>query len=553
MINKQGRIGWMKKMLIVLVIGVLAVLAWPTIQQYLPGSGSDDRRVSGETQRATGNPGTSMGDMGADTNTRSGGSYGTVKRGGISVKVSGSGKVAAEDTRQVYNEAEGRVKNVDVKVGDTVQEGQILVQLASDDIENEIASLNRTLFDAQIALSEVRDSGSATSIYSPAAGRVKMMKAEVDDDVSTLMKQYSYLCVISRDGKMKVDFVPAPGVTFHAGDKVHVWIKSQAVEGTVSQAAGLTGGNISVTVPDDSYDVGEPAVVSTLLGEKLGEGTLAVNMPIPVTGIGGTISSIAYEENDTVGSGYKLFGLSGRTPSADLQKAILAYDEAWTNMTNAQKKQDNLLIRSPLTGVVTAVDAQVGAKLEEGSPAFTVQNTDSYKVTAAVDELYITQIVPGQSVTVELDAYPNRKFTATVDRISGVGTVEGGVATYDVTVTLDPNQGAEFMDGMTANIEVATIDKSSVLLAPVEAISTSNGQNYVTLASGVQQTVTTGESDGTNIEILSGVSEGDQVLLTRSAATNNVGTYSGASGSPGGNAQSRQNRSGAIMMPPGGF
>lgn len=552
MINKQGRIGWMKKVLIVVVIAVLAVLAWPTIQQYLPGSGGDDRMVSSEIQRTSGN--TSMGDTGTDTNARSGASYGTIRRGNISVKVSGSGKVAAEDTRQVYNEAEGRVENVDVKIGDTVQEGQILVQLASDDIENEIASLNRTLFDAQIALGEVRDSGSATSIYSPSAGRVKMMKAEVDDDVATLMKQYSYLCVISRDGKMKVDFVPTPGVTFQAGDKVHVWIKNQAVEGTVSQAAGLTGGNISVTVSDDSYDVGEPVIVSTLLGEKLGEGTLTVNMPIPVTGIGGTISSIAYEENDTVGSGYKLFGLSGRTPSADLQKAILAYDEAWTNMTNAQKKQDNLLIRSPLTGVVTAVDAQVGAKLEEGSPAFTVQNTDSYKVTAAVDELYITQIVPGQSVTVELDAYPNRKFTATVDRISGVGTVEGGVATYDVTVTLDPNQGAAFMDGMTANIEVATIDKSSVLLAPVEAISTSNGQNYVTLASGMQQAVTTGESDGTNIEILSGVSEGDQVMLTRSATTNNVGTYSGASGSSGsGNTQSRQNRSGAIMMPPGGF
>ncbi len=552
MINKQSRTGWVKWALIIVVIAVLGVLAWPTIQSYLPGNTQQPTRmVSNETpSTAINTNAATTGNMGG----ASGGGAGTfenIKRGSISVKVSGSGKVAAEDTRLVYNEAEGRVSLVDVKVGDTVQEGQILVQLDSDDIEDRIASLNRTLFDAQVALGEVRDSGSATSIYSPAAGRIKMMEAEKEDDVATLMKQYGYLCVISRDGKMKVDFTPIPGVTFKAGDKVNVWIKNASVTGTVSQTAGLMGGNISVTVDDDTYDVGEPVVVSTLLGQELGQGSLQVNMPIPVTGIGGTISSISYEDNDTIGSGYKIFGLEGRTPSTDLQKAILTYEEAWTNMTNAQKKQDNLLIRSPITGVVTYVNVNEGAKLEEGSPVFTVQNTDSYKVTAEVDELYITQVTPGQSVTVELDAYPNRKFTATVDRISGVGTTEGGVTTYDVTVTLDPNQGAAFMDGMTANIEVATIDKSSVLLAPVEAISTSNGQSFVTLASGMQQLVQTGESDGTNIEILSGVNEGDRIQVTRSISSGNVGQFSGNAG--GGNMQFRSSGAAGGGMMMGGF
>ncbi len=550
MINKQSRFGWVKWVLVIVVVAILGILAGPTIMSMLPGNSQQPTRtVINEAPNTAINAAPDLG----TTGTRGASNFSAIKRGSMSVKVSGSGKVAAQSTRQVYNEADGRASIVDVKVGDTVQAGQILVQLDSDDIENEIASLNRTLFDAQVALGEVRDTGSATSIYSPSTGRVKMMKAEEDDDVSTLMKQYGYLCVISRDGKMKVDFTPIPGVVFQAGDKVNVWIKNASVTGTVSQTAGLKGGNISVTVDDDSYDVGEPVVVSTLLGQELGQGALQVNMPIPVTGIGGTISSIAYEDNDTVSSGTKLFGLTGRTPSSDLQKAILGYEEAWTNMTNAQKKQDNLLIRSPITGVVTAVNTQVGAKLEEGSPVFTVQNTDSYKVTAEVDELYITQVTQGQSVTVDLDAYPNRKFTATVDRISGVGTTEGGVTTYDVTVTLDPNQGAEFMDGMTANIEVATIDKQNVLLAPVEAISTSNGQSYVTLSTGMQSMVQTGSSDGTNIEILSGVNEGDQVQVTRSATTNNVGQFSENNNRGQGNMQFRQNGGNTMMMPAGGF
>ena len=529
--TKQSRSNKLIWIVVILVIAVLGVLAWPTIQQFLGGNQNSRGASSAPNMQQVAS--TNMGDATGDSTVRQSQSTTTIRRGSLSVNVSGAGKVSATDSRQVYNEAEGRVETVDVKVGDTVQQDQILVRLASDDIENEIAALNRTLFDAQVSLGNIRDSGSATSIYSPAAGRIKLMQAEVDDDVSTLMKQYGYLCVISRDGKMKVDFEPALGIDFKTGDKVKVWIKDKDVEGVVSQTAGLTGGSISVTVADDSYDVGEAVSITTLHGELLGEGNLQVNMPIPVTGIGGTISSISYEDNDTVGSGYKIFGLTGRTPSTELQSAILAYDEAWTNMENARKKQDNLLIRSPITGVVTAVNASEGAKLDEGSPAFTVQSTDSYKVTADIDELYITQVTPNQVVTVELDAYPNRKFTATVERISGVATVEGGVATYEVTVTLDPDQNATFMAGMTANIEVATINKDNALLAPVEAISTSNGQSFVTMASGMQTMVQTGESDGTNIEILSGVSEGDQVVLTRSAATGNVGQFQSGSAMTG--------------------
>ena len=530
MITKQRRKIRLAWVLIALVIVVLGVLAYPTIMDSLSGSSRSTRATNSDLSAAPSTMGAQS--SGGATQSASRASTSSVRRGALSVNVSGEGKVSPTDTRQVYNEAEGRVEAVDIKVGDTVQENQILVRLASDDIENEIASLNRTLFSAQVSLSEVRDSGSATTIYSPSAGRVKLMKAEVGDDVSTLMKQYGYLCVVSRDGKMKVTFEPALGINFKAGDKVNVLIKDKTVEGTVSQVAGLTGGAITVTVLDDSYEVGEHAIVSTKLSELLGQGELEINMPIPVTGIGGTINTITYEDNDEVSSGNKLFTLTGRTPSAALQSAILAYDEAWTAMENARKKQDNLLIRSPITGVVTVVSASNGAKLAEGSPAFTVQSTDSYKVTADIDELYITQVTPGQAVVVELDAYPNRKFNATVERISGVATVEGGVATYEVTVTLDPDQNATFMDGMTANIEVATINKQSVLLVPVEAISTSNGQSYVTLASGMQAMVQTGESDGTNIEILSGVNEGDQVLMTRSNTTNNVGTFgSGGSGS----------------------
>ncbi|MDL2206031.1 efflux RND transporter periplasmic adaptor subunit [Eubacteriales bacterium OttesenSCG-928-N13] len=543
MINKRKKGSWVKWLVLGVVLVALVALAIPTISGMISGGTT----IGAMANQPSGDAGASMseGSGSSSRNTTS------VTRGSMKVTVSGSGKVSPTDTRSVYSQTSGTVDELDVKVGDSVKEGEIIMKLASDDLSTSIASLERTLFDAQIELAAVRDSGSSYNIYSPSAGRIKMMKVEEDDDVATTMKQYGYLCVISRDGKMKVEFEPTAGTTLNVGDKVNVWINSVSVEGRVEQLTGLNG-NVSVTIDDDSYDVDQAVTVSTLLGEMLGEGVLAVNMPIPVTGVGGTVDNIYYEDNDTVGSGYRLFYLTGRTPSSDLQVALLAYEEARIALENAKSKQEGLLVRSPMDGVITSVDVTLGSKLEEGTLAFAMQSSSSFKAVASVDELDIVNVEPGQSVNVELDAYPNQVFTGTVQSISGVGTVEGGVATYEVSVSLDSDKS--FMDGMTASIEVVTVNKEGVLTLPVEAISTSNGQNYVTLASGTQSMVQTGVSDGTNIEIVSGVNEGDQVQLTRTGNSGSTGNYSGASsgGNSGGSNRGGGNMGGGMMMP-GGF
>lgn len=150
-----------------------------------------------------------------------------------------------------------------------------------------------------------------------------------------------------------------------------------------------------------------------------------------------------------------------------------------------------------------------------------------------VDELDIVDVEVGQSVDVEIDAFPDQTFTGTVKRISGVGTVSGGVASYEVTVLLD-EASVNLMDGMTASVEIIVADKQDVLLVPVEAVSTANGQNYVTLADGQTSFVTIGASDDTNVEILSGVNEGDQVLITRTSSTSSSESRGGMGGGMGG-------------------
>lgn len=522
MINKRKKGKWAKWVVVVVVIAILGAFAFPTIKSIITGDSSTDR-----SSRSS-----SLGTTGATTTSAStaatAGSYATVTKGDLSVTVYGSGSLSPASTQSVYTGAEGKIESINVEVGDTVSEGDVVMKLNSSDLETEIATLESELFAAQVALSDIRDSGSDYYVYSPSAGRVKMIAVEEGDDISMVMKQTGYLCVISRDGKMKVEFEPTTTSGLSVGDVVSVWIDNVAVEGVVDQMNNL-GGNIAVTIADDTYDVGEEVLVTTLQGEQLGSGQLEVNMPIPVTAVGGTIDTLYYEDNEEVGSGYKLFYITGRIPSAELQQALLTYEEARVALDNAQAKQESLIVRAPMSGVITSVDVNLNQVLEESSLAFTMQSATEYKIVATVDELDIVDVEVGQSVDVEIDAFPDQTFTGTVKRISGVGTVSGGVASYEVTVLLD-EASVNLMDGMTASVEIIVADKQDVLLVPVEAVSTANGQNYVTLADGQTSFVTIGASDDTNVEILSGVNEGDQVLITRTSSTSSSSESRGGMG-----------------------
>jgi HlyD family secretion protein len=77
--------------------------------------------------------------------------------------------------------------------------------------------------------------------------------------------------------------------------------------------------------------------------------------------------------------------------------------------------------------------------LTAGTEAFSLQSADAFELRADVDELDIASVREGQRAVVTVDTYPGDSFEGTVSAISGVAEVSGGVATYEVTVTLDPS------------------------------------------------------------------------------------------------------------------
>ena len=125
-----------------------------------------------------------------------------------------------------------------------------------------------------------------------------------------------------------------------------------------------------------------------------------------------------------------------------------------------------------------------------------------------------------------------------------IGTATSGVTVYDVTLTIEGDDQLKL--GMNGTATILVEERENVLLVPIAALNTSRGESYVWLKSdsaadgepGVRTTVETGLSDENYAEVLSGLSEGDVVLITREASTSTT--------------DSRENGMGGMMMDMGG-
>ncbi|MGI6153571.1 MAG: hypothetical protein ACOYJB_07055 [Christensenellaceae bacterium] len=156
--------------------------------------------------------------------------------------------------------------------------------------------------------------------------------------------------------------------------------------------------------------------------------------------------------------------------------------------------------------------------------AFSVLSTDSIALTVSADELDVLSLAAGQQATVVLDALPDEVFTGTVTKISNSGTAQSGVTTYPVTILLDIPDGVEVKTGMNATATIVTEVSENTLVIPMAAMQEMGGEQFVYIASsetqagdeeegamGERRVITTGLSDGTYVEVLSGLEEGETV------------------------------------------
>ncbi len=438
-----------------------------------------------------------------------------VTKGTIEVKVKGAGTVEPLSDETVYASAAGQVADVLLENGDTVSVGDVIAVIESDSLESEKSSLEQQIDDVDMQILTARSTSGSKNVLSPVEGVVKAVYAKEGDTVDAVVEREGALAVVCPDDLMKtqVPFKNAPV----PGDAVTVTIGSASVNGVV---VSVSGGKATVQFEDDGYALGDSAVVADASGAEIGSGTVDVANPVYVSAKGGTVDDVRVEAGDDVSRGGKLMTLEGEILSSSLYSLLEQRESLQEDLDDAMADIDSLSLRAGSDGVVTGLTLKKGQTVQQGAALFTVQSNNAVKIDVEIDELDIASIEAGDQATVTFDALPEKTYTANISKINTVGTAQNNVTKYTVTLTLENAENV--MLGMSADVQIVSEQAQNVLLIPVEAIQTINGEKFVVFEGDINKDleytpathkVVTGITDGVNIEVKEGLSEGDRVAV----------------------------------------
>ena len=212
----------------------------------------------------------------------------------------------------------------------------------------------------------------------------------------------------------------------------------------------------------------------------------------------------------------------GGVSQSDFEAAELQYNVARNAVRNLE---ENTILRSPISGVVSARNYDRGDMYTMGQPIFTVQQITPVKLLVGVSEADYTKVQKGQTATITVDALPGRTFSGTVNRI--YPTMDAASHTFNVEVKVN-NADRALRPGMYAKVTLSFGDNYSVVVPDAAVVKQmGSGQRFVftvqpdsTVRSNA---VTLGRHMGTSYEILSGISEGETVAVEGASALRDGG------------------------------
>ena len=209
--------------------------------------------------------------------------------------------------------------------------------------------------------------------------------------------------------------------------------------------------------------------------------------------------------------------LEAGTLSQDIQAQQAQIKSARADLESAQALLAKTYITAPFAGIVTRMDAKVGAQATAGSPLVAMIG-GAFQIESYVPEIHVASVRVGDEARVTLDAYGAEIFEAVVASIEPGETLRDGVSTYRTLLQFKKND-SRVRSGMTANVVIVAERRLDVLMVLQGMVVRRDGKAYVTVRSGEEETereVEVGEiSSSGNIEVLSGLEEGEIVIAPR--------------------------------------
>jgi HlyD family secretion protein len=223
---------------------------------------------------------------------------------------------------------------------------------------------------------------------------------------------------------------------------------------------------------------------------------------------------------------------SARSRAALVENRALPEDDALANarvlQAEAAREEAAALlsyatISAPIDGVIAQVATQEGETVSAGlnAPTFvTLIDLDRLEVAAYVDEVDVGRVRPGQEATFTVDAFPDAEFTGAISAVYPRAVIQSNVVNYITTIAIADSQGRLKPD-MTATVTIALDEREGVVAVPDKALRRERGRTVVRVAGvggAASREVKVGLRGGGYVEIVSGLADGERVVLAEAAA-----------------------------------
>lgn len=495
-----------------------------------------------------------------------------VARGSIVQEVSVTGQVKAASGVNLAFERSGRVLGVNVKIGDAVKAGQLLLYLEAGDLAAQVLNAQGSLDAEKAKLEEMRkgsrdeeikiaEAKAASAEADLADQKVnlenvkRLADAELDSDANDAATAMLKAVNIGKNALVNLAAEAFSGSDYERQKLTEA--KGAAIAGLLgginadywnSQSVSLLAGGVYGEVQNAGFSAPELAAVQNLLPRvqaalfKVSTALAKVSsLSSDRTSVNSELAALSAKEQNiilqkannasniakaeaAVNSAANSLAAAGR--ELELKKAPATPEQiagqeariksAEAQVRNYQAQAGKAALRSPISGRITRQDAKAGEIVAASSVLITIAQESQFEIEAFIPEADIPKIEINDNARVTFDAFvPEAVFEAQVISVEQAETVIEGVTTYKTRfLLLKTDTGIKA--GMTANLEIETDRRADVLFVPERVVELKDGRRTVQVleaGSYREAEVETGlrGSDG-YLEIVKGLTTGEKVV-----------------------------------------
>ena len=472
-------------------------------------------------------------------------SYTALERMDLTNTLSVSGNIQSADVKKVYQEATGAGKalQVNVEVGDTVAEGDVLCVFDSTDLEKDYEKsrlqAEQSEKSAQISLDSAQNSYNTGVIAQEQAVRAAKQNLEtMQDALTTAEEQYNDALEDYNSGKLELTLQVDAEYTqaqyaYTSAKKVSNDLylamreKEHAAENEPDNAeaqqeyAAARAEYEAAQVQTDNAKAAFDAAREVYENKDTQVESLLDDYREAVTDAQENVSDaeVALQEAEE----QRELALHGYSNS--VSSAKIATDQTVTemNLADAQENIDKCTVTAPAAGTVTAVYVNEGESNASGSLLFVIENLEELEIVTSVREYDIASLAVGMPAEIKTDATGDTVYSGQVKDIAITAqkdaygnTVSSSNAEFDVTLSVDPGEGG-LLVGMNGRATITTDSTEGVLAVGYDE----DGAPYVMAARPQDDgtlvvekvPVETGVETDFEVEVISdALAEGDLIL-----------------------------------------